>query len=229
MWCGSLYIEILIALADGKGGVRSQQFMPQDLGQEDIVGHVLGFEAVAADCAVAAEVARFPGKVALAEGELDLVVKSVLGGDMGALGIGIGTDFGAEALKSGQNTLWRGQATEQASSDAPVRDVRWFNPTSYWNAQRVNQKVALTSFDTLVRIKAAYAAALGGFYRLSVHDHHAWARCTPGCNTRLLGRAHGPLGPKHQRGPRTGSNGRRSPMGKLARQQVRHWQLVRSR
>jgi Domain of unknown function (DUF4158) len=67
----------------------------------------------------------------------------------------------------------RTQATEQASSDAPVRDVRWFNPASYWNAQRVNQNVALTSFDTLVRIKAAYAAALGGFYRLSVHDHHA--------------------------------------------------------
>ena len=37
--------------------------------------------------------ARFPGKVALAEGELDLVVKSVLGADMSALGIGIGTDL----------------------------------------------------------------------------------------------------------------------------------------
>ena len=63
---------------------------------------------MAADCSVgAAEVARFPGKVALAEGDLDLVVKGVLGGDMSVLGIGIGTD-GAEALKSGQHTLWRG-------------------------------------------------------------------------------------------------------------------------
>ena len=52
--------------------------------------------------------ARFPGKVAPAEGDLDLVVKSVLGADLGALGIGIGTD-GAEALESGQNALWRGQ------------------------------------------------------------------------------------------------------------------------
>jgi hypothetical protein len=38
-------------------------------------------------------VARFPGKVALAEGELDFVIEGVLGGDVGALGIGIGTDL----------------------------------------------------------------------------------------------------------------------------------------
>ena len=43
--------------------------MPQDLGQEDIVGHVFGLEEVAADCSVcAAEVARFPGFVQRAEG-----------------------------------------------------------------------------------------------------------------------------------------------------------------
>jgi len=35
------------------------------------------------------------------------------------------------------------------------------NPTSYWKPQRVNQDVTLTSFDVLVRIKAACAAALG--------------------------------------------------------------------
>jgi hypothetical protein len=40
-------IEILIALPDG--GVRSQQFMPQDLGQEDVVGHVLRLKLLAAD------------------------------------------------------------------------------------------------------------------------------------------------------------------------------------
>jgi hypothetical protein len=35
--------------------------MPQDLGQEDVVGHVFWFEPVAADGAVgAAQVARFP-------------------------------------------------------------------------------------------------------------------------------------------------------------------------
>ena len=32
--------------------------------------------------------ARFPGKVALAEGEFDLVIEGVLGADMGALSIG---------------------------------------------------------------------------------------------------------------------------------------------
>ena len=47
--------------------------------------------------------ARFPGKVALAEGDFDLVIEGVLGADMGALGIGVGTD-GAEALKSGQSS-----------------------------------------------------------------------------------------------------------------------------
>jgi len=40
----------------------------EDLGQEDVVGHVFGFEAVAADGFVgAAEVARFPGLVEGAE------------------------------------------------------------------------------------------------------------------------------------------------------------------
>jgi hypothetical protein len=38
-------------------------------------------------------VAWFPGKVALAEGDLYLVIEGVLGGDMSALGIGIGTDM----------------------------------------------------------------------------------------------------------------------------------------
>ena len=70
--------------------------MSEDLGQEDVVGHVFGLEAVAADRAVgAAEVAWFPGKVALAEGDLYLVIEGVLGADMSALSIGIGTD-GAE-------------------------------------------------------------------------------------------------------------------------------------
>jgi hypothetical protein len=54
-------IEILVALPDGKGGIRSQEFVPQDLGQEDVVGHVLGFKLVAADGSVGeAQVARFP-------------------------------------------------------------------------------------------------------------------------------------------------------------------------
>jgi len=62
-------------------------------------------------------VARFPGKVALAEGDLDLVIESVLGADMGALGIRVGTD-GTEALESGQNTLWRGQDRDRVGREA---------------------------------------------------------------------------------------------------------------
>jgi len=45
-------IEILITLPDGEGCVRSEEFMAEDLGQEDIIGNVLGFELVATDGAV---------------------------------------------------------------------------------------------------------------------------------------------------------------------------------
>ena len=41
-------IEIFITLSYRQRGVRSQQFMPQDPGQEDVVGHVNSFEFVAA-------------------------------------------------------------------------------------------------------------------------------------------------------------------------------------
>src|ERR1700752_3114097 len=40
-------IEILITLPDGKGCIRSQQLMAEDLGQEDVVGLVSGFKLVA--------------------------------------------------------------------------------------------------------------------------------------------------------------------------------------
>ena len=80
--------------------------MPEDLGQEDVVGHVLRLEPVAADGAVgAAQVARFPGKVALAEGDFDLVIEGVLGADMGALGIGVGTEWSGGARKRPERAL----------------------------------------------------------------------------------------------------------------------------
>jgi len=48
--------------------------MAEDLGQEDVVGLVSGFELVAADGSVgAAEVARFPGFVQRAEGGGDVL------------------------------------------------------------------------------------------------------------------------------------------------------------
>jgi hypothetical protein len=45
-------VKILITLPYGKGCVRSQEFMAEDLGEEDIVGLVFGFELVATDGAV---------------------------------------------------------------------------------------------------------------------------------------------------------------------------------
>ena len=65
-------------------------------------------ETVAADRSVGrAQVAGFPGKVALAEGDLYLVVKGVLGADMSALGIGIGTDWSGGARKRPERALAR--------------------------------------------------------------------------------------------------------------------------
>jgi hypothetical protein len=45
-------IKILITLPHGKGGIGTEEFMAEDLGEEDIVGLVFGFEAVATDGAV---------------------------------------------------------------------------------------------------------------------------------------------------------------------------------
>ena len=57
-------VKILITLPDGEGCVRSEEFMAEDLCEEDIVGLVLRFEAVAADGGVgAAQVSWFPGFV----------------------------------------------------------------------------------------------------------------------------------------------------------------------
>jgi hypothetical protein len=55
-------VKILITLPDREGCVWSQEFVAEDLGEEDIVGLVFGFEAVATDGAVgASQVAGFPG------------------------------------------------------------------------------------------------------------------------------------------------------------------------
>jgi len=46
----------------GEGCIGTEEFMTEDLGKENIVGDVFGFEPVATDGAVgAAEVAGFPG------------------------------------------------------------------------------------------------------------------------------------------------------------------------
>jgi hypothetical protein len=56
-------IEILVALPDRESGGTWEEFMAEDFCDEDVLGHVFGFKAVAADSGVgAAEVAWFPGK-----------------------------------------------------------------------------------------------------------------------------------------------------------------------
>jgi hypothetical protein len=56
------------ALSYRKRCVRPQEFVAEDLGQEDVVGLVFWFEEMAADGAVyASQVARFPGSVQRAE------------------------------------------------------------------------------------------------------------------------------------------------------------------
>ena len=62
-------VKILITLPDREGCVRPQELVAEDLGQEDVIGLVLRFEAVAADGGVGrAQVAWLPGFVQRAEG-----------------------------------------------------------------------------------------------------------------------------------------------------------------
>jgi hypothetical protein len=62
-------IKILITLSYGEGCVWTQEFMTEDLGEEDIVGDIVGFELVATEGAVgASHVAWFPREVEGAEG-----------------------------------------------------------------------------------------------------------------------------------------------------------------
>ena len=64
---------------------------------------------MAADGGVSAsQVAWFPAEVALAEGDFDLVIECVLGADVGALLVRVGTDF-SQALESVAEAFWRCQ------------------------------------------------------------------------------------------------------------------------
>jgi hypothetical protein len=80
-------IKILITLSYGKGCVRTEEFMSEDLGEEDIVGLIFGFEAVATDGAVgAAQVAWFPWEVEGAEGGGNVLGELWAGGGVNGLG-----------------------------------------------------------------------------------------------------------------------------------------------
>ena len=54
-----------------------------------------------------------------------------------------------------------------------------FHPAGDRESKGIDQDVAFTAFDTLMAIEAASAATLGGFHRLTIHDHDTWASFAP--------------------------------------------------
>jgi len=84
-------IEILVALPDGEGSGSWEEFMAEDFCDEDVLGHVFGFESVAADSGVgASQVAWFPGLVQRAEGVGDVLSLGSWGAGGRVDGIGTG-------------------------------------------------------------------------------------------------------------------------------------------
>jgi hypothetical protein len=84
---GHSNVKILITLPDRKRCVRPEEFMTEDLGEEDIVGLVFGFELVATDGAVgASEVAGFPRQVEGAEGGGNVLGELRAGGGVDGFG-----------------------------------------------------------------------------------------------------------------------------------------------
>src|SRR6516162_8523724 len=83
--------------------------MAEDLGQEDVVGLVSGFELVAADSSVsAAQVARLPGFVQRAEGGGNVLGQLRAGG--GVDGIGAREGFqGPELIERADDLFWIGE------------------------------------------------------------------------------------------------------------------------
>jgi hypothetical protein len=80
-------VKILITLAYGEGSVWSEEFMTEDLCEEDIVGLAFGFELVAADGAVgASEVTWFPREVEGAEGGGNVLWELWAGGGVNGFG-----------------------------------------------------------------------------------------------------------------------------------------------
>ena len=80
-------VEILVALPDGEGGGPWEEFMTEDFCDEDVLGHVYGFKAVAADSGIgASQVAWFPGLVQGAEGVGDVLRELGAGGRVDGIG-----------------------------------------------------------------------------------------------------------------------------------------------
>ena len=100
--------------------------MAEDLGQEDVVGLVPGFELVAADSSVgAAEVARFPGFVQRAEGGGNVLGQLRAGG--GVDGIGAREGFqGPELIERADDLFWIGEDRDRIRLEACAGSVAGF-------------------------------------------------------------------------------------------------------
>ena len=100
--------------------------MAEDLGQEDVVGLVLGFKLVAADGSVgAAEVAGFPGFVQRAESGGNVLGQLRAGG--GVDGIGTREGFqGPELIESADDLFWIGQNGNRVRLEAGAGGVAGF-------------------------------------------------------------------------------------------------------
>jgi len=122
----SFNVKILVTLADEERCVRPQELVAEDLGQEDVVGLVLGLEPVAADGSVgASEVARFPGLVQGTEGVGNVLGQLGAGG--GVDGIGAGEGFhGAEVLQGPDDEAWLRQDRDRVGLEAGAcRVLSW--------------------------------------------------------------------------------------------------------
>jgi hypothetical protein len=100
--------------------------MAKDLGQEDVVGLVLGFELVAADSSVgAAQVAWFPGFVQRAEGVGDVLKQLRAGGGVDGIGAREGFEI-PESVEGLDDFFWIGQNRDRVRLEAGAGGMAGF-------------------------------------------------------------------------------------------------------
>jgi hypothetical protein len=128
-----------------------------------------------------------PGESGDLEGSLlpfeDLQLPTLVSQDLpGELPTGV-TGIGHHRVNPGKQ---RAQPSHQTGSGAFIGHVRWLRPVAIGSPNVSTRNVAFAPFDALVSVETAHAAALGGLYRLTIHDHHAWACFPPDGYTSLL-------------------------------------------
>ena len=119
-------IEILVALPDGEGSGSWEEFMAEDFCDEDVLGHVFGFESVAADSGVgASQVAWFPGLVQRAEGVGDVLSLGSWGLVVVLTASGLGKPL---KMRAGKGNFFFGRLKEAlkkiSAGRRPVRAMR---------------------------------------------------------------------------------------------------------